>query len=144
MVFKRIQWGLEPVSFDKLNDMVGNDDWLYQNMIQGYYDVLGVVRDSGLEMRIGHVKGIATDAASFFASNYYSRPFLPGARPIVNVTFHSATAMNVILGVRGLDNRAIPDHRGFNTHFSQIRPAGSPTKFFGEQMAGYMAVAPRS
>lgn len=144
MVYKRLQWGYEGVDTDKLNDMVGNDDWLYQNMVTAYYDVLGVVRDSGLEMRVGHVKGIATEAISFFASLYYSRPFLPGARPVVTTSVASGSAMLYITGTRGLDNRAIPDHRGFLCHFSQLRPAGSPTKFYGEQYAAYVAMAPRS
>jgi hypothetical protein len=132
------------VDTNKLNDMVANDDWLFQNMVTAYYDVLGVVRDSGLEMRVGHVKGIATEAGSFFASCYYSRPFLPGARPVVVPGVSSATAMLYILGTRGLDNRAIPDHRGFLCHFSQLRPTGAPTKFFGEQYAAYFSIAPRS
>jgi hypothetical protein len=144
VVYKRIQWGYEGIDEGKLNDMIGNDDWLYTNMITGYYDTLGIVRDSGLEMRVGHVKGIATEAASFFSSLYYSRPFLPGSRPVVNVSVASGAAMLYVLGTRGLDNRAIPDHRGFLCHFSQLRPAGSPTKFKGEQYAAYTAIGPRS
>jgi hypothetical protein len=144
VVYKRINWGHEPVDTNKLNDMVGNDDYLYQNMVTAYYDVNGVVRDSGLEMRVGHVKGINTEAVSFFSSLYYGRPFLPGARPVVTCSVVSGGAMLYIVGVRGLDNRAIPDHRGFLCHFSQLRPPGTPTKFYGEQWAGYTAIAPRS
>lgn len=143
MPYKRLNWGQKDLILSsKLNDMVGNDDWLFQNMLRGYYDVLGVVRDSGLEMRTGYVKGIATENVSFFAEHYYSRPFLPGTRPTVVTGVVSAAAMRYILGVKGLDNRAIPDHRGFMMHFSQFRDAGGPTKFAGEQYAGFISIAP--
>lgn len=145
MGFERINWGSEPVDTSKLNKMVANDDWLFQNMITGYYDVNGIVRDSGLEWRVGYIKGITTEAGSFFASLYYSRPFLPGARPVIVTGVASGNAMNYILGIRGLDNRGIPDHRGFLSHWSQLRPAGNPTKFKGgDQYAAYVAIAPRS
>jgi hypothetical protein len=144
-VYKRINWEYEPVDKNKLNDMVGNDDWIYQNMVTGYYDVYGVVRDSGLELRSGYVKGINTEAVSFFVSLYYGRPFLPGARPVVTTGVTSGNAMNYIVGVRGLDNRAIPDHRGLLCHFTQLRDPGGPTKFAGgDQWVGIIAIAPRS
>jgi len=145
-MYKRLNWSKEPVSSQKLNDMVGNDDYLYERMITGYYNVSGIVRDSGLEIRTGFVKAIATEAGSFFVSHYYPKPFLPGARPVVLVAVVSSGPMLYVLGTRGLDNRAVPDHRGFLTHFSQLRPAGHPTKFVGgdSQWASYIAIAPRA
>jgi hypothetical protein len=145
MVYKRINWGFEPVDTNKLNDMVGNDDWLFQNMVTGYYDVYGIVRDSGLEMRMGYVKAITTEAGAFFASLYYGRPFLPGARPVILASPASGNAMNYIVTTRGLDNRGVSDHRGFLCHFSQLRDPGGPTKFKGgDQWAGFIAIAPKS
>lgn len=142
MAFKRLNWGFrEFIPSSKLNDMVANDDWLFQNMLKGYYDVLGLTRDSGLEIRTGYVKGIATENPSFFAEYYYSRPFVPGARPVVVNGVASAAAQRFIIGVKGLDNRAIPDHRGFLMHFSQLRDPGGPTKFAGEQYGGFCSIA---
>lgn len=142
--YKRLNWGeVEPIFSSKLNQMIGNDDWLYQNMITGFYDVLGVARDNGLSIRVGHVKGINTANLSFFASHYYSRPFLPGTRPIVITGLLSANAMRIMTGVKGLDQRAIPDHRGFLVHFSQVVEAGgAANKFDGEFYVGYIAIAP--
>lgn len=144
-MYERVNWGYEQISADKLNKMVSNMDYLYQTMVTAYYDVYGVVRDAGLEMRTGYVKGISTEAPSFFSSFYYSRPFLPGARPVVISSVTSGSAMNYIVGVRGLDNRGVPDHRGFLTHFTQLRDPGATTKFTGiDQWAGFIAIAPRS
>jgi hypothetical protein len=145
MAYERINWGYEQIDTDKLNRMVANDDYLYQTMVTAYYDVYGVVRDSGLEMRAGYVRGIATEAVSFFSSFYYSRPFLPGARPVILGSPVSGSAMNYICTFRGLDNRAVPDHRGFLTHFTQLRDPGGPTKFTGvDQWVGFISMAPRS
>jgi hypothetical protein len=145
VVYKRLNWGYEPIDTNKLNDMVGNDDWLFQNMVTAYYDVYGIVRDSGLELRTGYVRAINTEAVSFFSSFYYGRPFLPGARPVISTSVTSGNAMNYIVAVRGLDNRAVPDHRGFLCHFTQLRDPGGPTKFAGgDQWAGFIAIAPRS
>jgi hypothetical protein len=141
VVYKRLNWGTqEPILSSKLNDMVANDDYLFQNMINGYYDVLGITRDSGLSMRTGLVKGITSEDISYFASHYFSRPFIPGARPVVITSVMSADAMRMIVGVKGLDDRAVPDHRGFMVHFSQFRDAGGATKFYGEYYAGYVAI----
>lgn len=145
MGFERISWGHENVDTNKLNKMVANDDWLFNNMVNAYYDVNGIIRDSGLEMRTGYVKGISTEAPSFFASHYYTRPFLPGARPVVVTSVASGNAMVYLVGIRGLDNRGIPDHRGFLCHFTQLRDPGGPTKFRGnDQWAGFFALAPKS
>lgn len=145
MAYERINWGYEQVDTDKLNKMVANDDYMYQTMVTAYYDVYGVVRDSGLEMRTAYIKGVATEAVSFFSSFYYSRPFLPGARPVVLTGVASGGPMLYVLGIRGLDNRGIPDHRGFLCHFSQLREPGGPTKFTGvDQWAGFISIAPRS
>lgn len=144
MVYKRLNWGdHEPLFSDKLNNMVANDDWLYQNMLTGYYNVLGITRDSGLSARVGYVKGINTPNLSFFASHYYSKPFIPGTRPIVVTGVLSAASMRIMTGVKGLDQRAIPDHRGFLVHFSQaVEAGGVQNKFDGEFYAGYVSIGP--
>lgn len=142
-VYKKLNWApAELVSSSKLNDMIGNSDWLYQNQINGYYDVLGLVRDSGLTIRTGYVKGIATENSGYGLNVYYSRPFLPGVRPVVVTTmaFGTDAAMSIIHSIQGLNGSAIPDHTGFSIWTAQIRPAGAPTKFKGSQYFGYLAL----
>lgn len=143
MAFKRLNWGRkELIMSSKLNDMVQNDDWLFQNMIRGYYNVYGVARDSGLEIRAGYVKGYMTEDTSFFVEHYFPRPFVPGSRPVVVNGVASGSAQRFIVGIKGLDNRGIPDHRGFLAHFSQFRDPGGPTKFdSSDQWLGYLAIS---
>lgn len=141
--FKRLNWGQpEEITAKKLNDMIGNDNWLYENNIQGAYDVLGVKRETGLTIRTGYVKGIASEDTAFWVSHYFPKPFLPGVRPVVVCSIVSATQMQLMVAVRGLDDRAIPDHRGFKMYWAQFRDPGSSTKFVGEQYASYVAIAP--
>lgn len=142
-LFKRLNWGSpEEITSKKLNDMVGNDDALFENMITGAYDVLGVTRDTGLTIRAGYVKGIATEDPAFWVSHYFPKPFLPGVRPVVVCSIVSATQMKMMVAVRGLDDRAIPDHKGFKMYWGQFRNTGESTKFIGEQFAAYLALAP--
>lgn len=142
-VYKHIGWGPnEPVSTLKLNDMIANSDWLFQNALTGYYDVLGIVRDSGLSMRTGYIKALQTEDDGVFIGSYYSRPFIPGVRPVVLTGMACDNYFGMLHATKGLDGRAIPDHRGFNLMLWQLRDPGGPTKFQGDQNISYMAIAP--
>lgn len=141
--FKRINWGPgEQITTSKLNDMIANNDWLFQNSVTAYYDALGVVRDSGLTLRTGYVKALKTENTGFFIGSYYSRPFLPGARPVVVTGMACDNYFGFLHAVKGLDGRAVPDHRGFNLMLWQLRDPGGPTKFQGDQNVSYIAIAP--
>lgn len=126
---------------DKLNDMASNDRWLFEHSIKGFVDVQGLSRETGLDIRAGYVKGIQTQASSYFIHHYYPKPFLPGVKPVVVASVASGTAFRIMVGIRGLDGRAIPDHRGFSVHFTEFRDPGGPTKFLGDQWAAYIAIA---
>lgn len=142
-VYKRLNWAPgELLSSTKLNDMIANADYLFQNQINGYYDVLGLVRDSGLTIRAGYAKGLTTEAGGYGLDVYYSRPFLPGVRPVVlaNLCFGHGDAMKIIFAIQGLNGSAIPDHTGFQIWTTQFRDAGGPTKFTPGQYFSYIAI----
>jgi hypothetical protein len=142
-VFKRQQWGRgERITTTKLNDMVANDDWLFQNMITGYYDALGVARDSGLSIRAGYIKGVPTENKGWSLATYYARPFLPGARPVVVVGMATTYDPGIWKAVYGLDRRAVPDHRGFMLYtFQHDRTPGGPSRYLGDQYYSYISIA---
>lgn len=142
-MFENLNWGsTSQLDVDKLNKMVANDNYLYQTMISGYYDTLGIVRDSGLSLRAGHIKAVHTEEMGVFISSTYSRPFLPGTRPVVVTGLVCENYFNIIHAVKNLDGTAIPDHRGFYVMLWQLRDPGSPTKFQGEQYISYLSVGP--
>jgi len=141
--FKRLNWGTrEGVSTNKLNDMVGNDDWIFQNMVTAYYDALGVTRESGLSIRCGYIKALKTENMGVFIGSYYARPFLPGARPVVLTGMACDNYFGILHAVKGLDGRAVPDHRGFNLQLWQLRETGGPSKFSGDQQISYLSISP--
>lgn len=140
--FRRIHWGSEPVATSKLNEMAANDDFLYENMISGTYDVLGVFRDTGLSLRTGYVKARNTEEMGYYLASYYARPFLPGVRPVVTTSMATDGIFGLLHAVKALDGRAIPDHKGFYLQLWQLRDPGGPTKFTGEQFIAYISIAP--
>ncbi len=141
-IYKRLAWGIkEPITSAKLNDMIGNSDFLYDNKIDGYYNALGIARDSGLSIRTGYVKVANTANAGQAVGVYYTRPFLPGVRPVVITGLAIDSRWNIFHGVKGLDGRAIPESRGFTVHL--WRDEGSTGDIYvGDQNIAYIAIAP--
>lgn len=143
-IYKRINWGAgaEPVSNEKLNDMINNMDYLYENMITGYYNMFGLARNTGLSIRAGAAKTVFTEIDWQNVAHYFARPFLPGTRPIIVSGFNSDIYWRVWQSHRGLDGRSFPDHRGFIAGFNQLRYTGGPSEYGGEQWYSYVAIAP--
>jgi len=141
-IYKRISWGKEAISSAKLNDMVRNMDYLYEKMITGYYNLYGVARETGLTIRAGHAKLPFTEAQGNGVVHYFPRPFLPGSRPAVVTSVNTDYYVRFFHAIRGLDGRAVPDHRGFYSIFNQDRLAGGPTEFQGDMYYTYIALAP--
>lgn len=145
-VYKRINWGSlsEPVSNSKLNDMIGNMDYLYENMITGYYNMFGIARTTGLSLRGGAVRLSASEHDIQAVNHYYPRPFPPGTRPVIVNGFNSDFRYRIWGANRGLDGRSIADHRGFQATFCQVRSGNGPSEYANEQWFTYLAFGPSS
>lgn len=141
-IYKRLSWGQEPITTNKLNDMVGNSDYLYDHSVTALYDVLGITRDSGISIRCGYTKVVNTDNWYQALGVYYTRPFLPGVRPVVLTSLAIDSTAQLSYGIKGLDERAVPDHRGFTIHLWQDRFDADTTRFTGDQWVSWLAIAP--
>jgi hypothetical protein len=130
-----------PIDIEMLQKLSSNSDYLYEHQFSGYMSVLGVVRDRGLTFRIGHAKLINTGADVQVANIYFNRPFLPGMRPVVFLSGNTDQRPRWFMASRGLDGRAIPDHRGFHLIISQA-PFPGQIEMQGEQYVSYLAIAP--
>ncbi len=139
-LYEHISWGDGPVDLDNLQKMVSNSDYLYEHQFNGYFNMLGIVRETGLTFRIGHAKLINTSDQQQVANVYFNRPFLPGMRPAVFISGQVDQRNKLYMATRGLDGRAIPDHRGFHLIVSQDE--SDSTEFAGEQYVSYFAIAP--
>jgi hypothetical protein len=142
-IFKRLTWGIEGVNQDKLNDMVGNDDYLFEHMITGYYDNAGITRDTGLSIRCGYVKINNTNNTLYAAQVWFQRPFLPGVKPVITMAIAGDVTWAIWTGFSGLDGQSIPDHRGFSMHLEQYHEfPGQATRFVGVEYVSYIAIGP--
>lgn len=137
-MYERVTFGQGPIDSDILNKLSSNQDYLYEHMVTGYYNLLGVTRETGLTFRVGHAKLINQSYALQVHSVYFNRPFLPGIRPAVFLTLSADGHGIMDYFARGLDGRAVPDHRGF----SLIVHRNAENQFVGEQYISYLALAP--
>lgn len=139
--YERVTFGQGPIDVDALNKLSSNQDHLYERMITGYYDMLGVTRETGLTFRVGHAK-LVNQSDVFQTHNvYFNRPFLPGVRPAVFLTLSSDQNWYLFFCVSGLDGRAIPDHKGFRLVVGKSLD-WSHEQFDREQYISYLAIAP--
>lgn len=141
-VYKRLNWFGEPVSTSKLNSMVENMDYLYENMITGYYNLFGVSRNTGLTIRVGQAKTAFTEANYQALTHYYDRPFLPGTKPVIVSGLTADIRARIFYAVKGLDGSARPDHRGFTVIMSEERGPTNLSQYEGEQYYSYLALGP--
>lgn len=145
-IYKRMNWGSlsEPVTNTKLNDMIGNMDYLYENMITGYYNMFGLARTTGLSLRGGAVRLTYSENDIQAVNHYFPRPFSPGTRPVIVNGLNADLHFRIWGANRGLDGRAIPDHRGFLATFCQVRYPGGISQYNNEQWFTYIALGPGS
>lgn len=140
-MYERVTFGQGPIDSDMLNKLSSNQDYLYEHMVTGYYNILGVTRETGLTFRVGHAKLINQSDVSQVHNIYFNRPFLPGTRPAVFLTLSVDHHWSIFFAATGLDGRAIPDHRGFRMFIS--KSSDWPwEQFAGEQYLSYLAIAP--
>lgn len=136
-MYERVSFGSGPIETDLLNKLSANQDYLYEHMLTGYLNILGVTRETGLTFRVGHTKLLNQSDNLQVHNVYFNRPFLPGTRPAVFLTLSADRSGIIDYFVRGLDGRAIPDHRGFHL----VAHQNTSSQFAGEQYISYLAIA---
>jgi len=139
--YERVSFGQGPIDSDILNKLSSNQDYLYEHMVTGYYNMLGVARETGLTFRVGHVKLINQSDWIQSHNVYFNRPFLPGTRPAVFLSLNCDAHWYLFYGTKGLDGRAIPDHRGFHLAVGKSHD-WAHEQFAGQQYISYLAIAP--
>lgn len=140
-MYERVNFGPGPVDEELLNKLASNADYLYEHMVTGYYNILGTARETGLNFRVGNAKLIGTSDWIQSASVYFNKPFLPGIRPAIFLSSATDAHFYFHLATRGLDGRAIADHRGFQLFVGKTHD-WPHEQFAGEQYVSYLAIAP--
>lgn len=114
--FKVVSWSPnELISDDKLDAMVSNDNWLRDNMAQGYYVGHSVRRKEGVKIMSGLKLITARRRAAAVVRVDFNNFFLSICKPIVTTGIISGNQRSIWCTIDGL-GKLHPDNRGFNIH----------------------------
>lgn len=110
--YKPVYWGEEPVSTAKLNQMVNNTQWVYENMPRMNFAAYGVKKTSGIKIMAGTAVLPATGAAVSALDVSFGNFFTAGCRPVVVTGIQPTSGLiRFYLTVRGISENNV-DHRG--------------------------------
>src|SRR6478752_1045795 len=94
--WKIISWSPnDPITDDKMNNMVNNDNLLKQNMVQGRYRGYSKTRDDGIRLMGGLALITARKAANATVGVNFAGFFTQGCRPIVTTGTISKAQRNI-------------------------------------------------
>lgn len=114
--FQPISWSdNEPIYVDKMNAMANNDQWLFENAPNMYYNVAGVKKTTGIKIMTGFVAIPITTSytdrdseATFYFGSFFSQ----GCQPVVVASLQTYPQTRIIISTRGIGT-FWPDSRGF-------------------------------
>lgn len=115
--FKVVSWApLDPITDEKLDAMVSNDNWLRDNQMRGQYGANGVTRETGLRMASGLALITAGKSASKSRSVSFGTYFSESCKPIVTTGIVSASQRQIYATIDGPGNKPQPTRDGFQVH----------------------------
>lgn len=115
--FQVVSWNpLDPITDDKLDAMVNNDNWLRDNQVRGRYGANGVNKDTGI--RIASGLALITSGKSAQKSKYVSfgNYFSDSCKPIVTTGIVSASQRQIYATIDGPGSKPQPTRDGFQVH----------------------------
>lgn len=112
--YKPTSWSVgEQITREKLNQMTANDQWIFENQPNAFYNAHGIKKTSGLKIMGGTVYVKAGKGKHYEVAAYFGNFFSVGCRPIVILTPVIQKQSRIHFAVRGLAGDNYPDHRGF-------------------------------
>ena len=112
--FKVISWSpLDPITDEKLDAMVSNDNYLRDNMMTGQYSGHGVSRTSGLRIATGLVAITASKSNQQTRNVGFGNFFSQSCRPIVTTGVMSNSHRQVYATYDGPGGAIAPTRDGF-------------------------------
>lgn len=115
--FKVISWApLDPITDEKLDAMVGNDNWLRDNMVRGRYGANGVNRDTGIRIASGMALITSGKAATKTKFVSFGNYFSDSCKPLVTTGIVSASQRQIFVTIDGPGSKPQPTRDGFQVH----------------------------
>lgn len=115
--FKVISWSPEqPITKDKLDAMVSNDNWLRDNMIRARYATIGDSRETGVRMLSGLATVRSSKSASRTVNVNFGSFFSQSCKPVVTTGIVSKTQRQIFVTIDGPGSKPMPTRDGFQIH----------------------------
>lgn len=114
--FKVVSWSPnEPITSDKLNTMVSNDNWNRDNMVRGRFESGGVNRDIGVLLLSGLqlITPPGGTAASVTKNVTFGTYFSEACNPIVTTGVVSSSQKKIWVTIDGPGSKTTPTRDGF-------------------------------
>ena len=110
--YKPVYWGEEPTTSDKLNQMVNNTQWVYENMPRMLYSAYGVKKADSVKIIAGTAVVPANNQSWASVIVSFGNYFTPGCKPVVVMTRQPTNGRwrfhETVTGISGYPI----DHRG--------------------------------
>ena len=115
--FKVVSWSpRDPITNEKLNSMVSNDNWLRDNMVRGRYAANGVRRETGVRIASGLALITSGKAAKQARYVDFGTYFSESCKPIVTTGIVSASQRQIFATIDGPGSKPQPTRDGFQVH----------------------------
>lgn len=114
---KVVSWSPgDPITDEKLDAMVNNDNLLRDNMLTGQYKGHGVTKTTGIKIATGLV-GIAPSKSNQQVKPvYFNNFFSTSCRPIVTTGIIASSQRMIFATIDGPGSALFPDRTGFQVH----------------------------
>lgn len=115
--FKVISWApLDPITKDKLDAMVSNDNWLRDNMTVARYSASGLNRTTGIRIFSGMASVKSSKSASRTVNVNFGSYFSQSCNPIVTTGIVSKSQRQIFVTIDGPGSKPTPTRDGFQIH----------------------------
>jgi hypothetical protein len=112
--FKVLSWSPnDPITDEKLQGMVDNDNWLRDTMTQSQYAANGIVKTTGIKIASGLALITARKGREASRVVSFGNYFSDGCRPIITTGTLSISQRMIWVSYYGLGSTFIPTRDGF-------------------------------
>ena len=115
--FKVVSWSpRDPITDEKLDNMVNNDNWLRDHQVRGRYSGNGVRFDVGIRLASGLALITSGKSANKNKSVSFGNYFSEGCKPIVTTGIVSSSQRQIYATIDGPGSKPQPTRDGFQVH----------------------------
>lgn len=112
--YKPTSWSSgEQITREKLNQMCANEQWIFENQPNAFYNAHGIKKTSGLKIMAGYTSFGSNKARHIEKDVLFGNFFSVGCKPIVVLEPVILKQSRIHTAIRGISSEKYPDHRGF-------------------------------